>query len=407
MKILLVHKFFHITGGAEVFFFETGRVLEEQGHEVAYFSTYSPQNRPSAFSHYFVNAPNFKQGSLFKRISAIGNIIYSRPTKKSFARLLDDFKPDIVHVFAMFTHLSPSLLVACREHNVPVVMTCNDYKHICPNYKLYHHGKLCEDCKGGRFYHSILNRCCQDSMAFSVASCLESSAHYYMNILKKNVHTFLFAGEFMATKTEEFWGKNSFRWAKLLNPFDSTKYVMSPEYSDYLLFFGRFVEEKGVDILLKAMKLAPNARLLLVGDGPQLEILMKLTNDLELKNIEFTGPKWGEELDSILKKARFTVVPSIWHENFPYVIVQSFAMGKAVIGTNRGGIPELVKDGEYGFTYPADDSSALADKINVLWNNPQLAVNMGLKAKSYADTIFNDQSFYETLMNIYRGLLIK
>jgi len=110
-------------------------------------------------------------------------------------------------------------------------------------------------------------------------------------------------------------------------------------------------------------------------------------------------------LDSILKNARFTVVPSIWHENFPYVIVQSFAMGKAVIGTKRGGIPELIKDGEYGFTYPADDSSALADKINMLWNNPQLAVNMGLNAKSYADSIFNDQSFYETLMNIYRGVI--
>src|SRR5215471_11436579 len=130
MKIILVHKFYHVTGGAEVFFFETGRVLEEQGHDVAYFSTRAPKNRPSPFSSYFVNAPNFKQGNPLKRISAIGTIIYSRSTKKSFARLLDDFKPDIVHVFAMFTHLSPSLLDACREKNVPVVMSCNDYKHI-------------------------------------------------------------------------------------------------------------------------------------------------------------------------------------------------------------------------------------------------------------------------------------
>ncbi len=349
-----------------------------------------------------MNAPNFKQGNPLKRIFAIGNIIYSRSTKKNFERLLDDFKPDIVHVFAMFTHLSPSLLDACREKNVPVVMSCNDYKHICPNYKLYHHGKLCEACKGGRYYNSVLNKCCQESMAFSLASCLESAAHYSMDIIRKNVHTFLFAGEFMARKTEEFWGKNSFRWAKLLNPFDSTKYATSTEYSDYLLFFGRLIEEKGVDILLKAMKYAPNTRLVLVGDGPQFHSLQKLSKELNLKNVEFAGPKWGDELDQLLKYTRFVVIPSIWHENFPYVIVQSFAMGKAVIGTDRGGIPELIVDGEFGYIYPADEPKALAEKINFLWTNPQLAVDMGMKAKIYADSVFNDKVFYETLMDIYK-----
>lgn len=305
----------------------------------------------------------------------------------------------------MFTHLSPSLLDVCREKNVPVVMSCNDYKHICPNYKLYHHGKLCEACKGGKYYNAVLNKCCQNSIAFSLASCLESTAHYQMNILRKNIHTFLFAGEFMAQKTEEFWGKDTFRWAKLLNPFDSTQYTLSSDYSDYFLFFGRIVEEKGVDILIKAMRQAPDTRLVLVGDGPQLEQIQKLSYDLDVRNVEFVGPKWGEELDNLLKRARFVVVPSIWHENFPYVIVQSFALGKAVIGTDRGGIPELIKDGEYGYIYPANDPTALAIKINNLWKSPSLAVNMGQKAKAYADTVFNDYAFYKTIMDSYLGVV--
>lgn len=209
----------------------------------------------------------------------------------------------------------------------------------------------------------------------------------------------------MAKKTEEFWGKGSFRWAKLLNPFDSTKYAASGEYSDFFLFFGRLVEEKGVDILLKAMKDAPGARLVLVGDGPQFDSLQKLSQELSLKNVEFAGPKWGDELDQLLKHARFVVIPSIWHENFPYVVVQSFAMAKAVIGTDRGGIPELIKDGEYGYIYPADSPEELADKINTLWNNPLMAVDMGKKAKIYADSVFNDNLFYETLIDIYRGVV--
>lgn len=405
MKILLVHKFFHVTGGAEVFFFETGRVLEQYGHNVAYFSTESPLNTPSSYSSYFVNPPDYKNGNLLKRITAIKNIIYSHETKENITRLLKDFKPDIVHVFAMFTHLSPSLLDACREMDIPVVMSCNDYKHICPNYKLYHHGKLCEACKGGKYYNALLNRCCQDSVAFSLASFLESTAHHSMNILRKNVHTFLFAGEFMAKKTEEFWGTDTFRWAKLLNPFDSTKYEASYKYSDYILFFGRLVEEKGADILIKAMKYVPNARLLLVGDGPQLTQLKNLSINLNLRNIEFTGPKWGKEMDLLIENARFVVVPSLWHENFPYVIVQSFAMAKAVIGTDRGGIPELIIDGEYGYIYSANDAEDLSKKINELWSNPDLAVDMGKKAKEYADSIFNDNVFYETLMSIYQGIV--
>lgn len=353
-----------------------------------------------------MNAPDFKNGSLLKRVFAIRDIIYSPIAKQKFATLLDDFKPDIVHVFALFTHLSPSLLDVCRQNGLPVVMSCNDYKHICPNYKLYHHGRLCEACKGGTYYNSVLQKCCQNSVSYSLASCLESSAHYYMNILRKNIHTFLFAGEFMAKKTEEFWGKGSFRWAKLLNPFDSTKYAASIEYSDYILFFGRLVEEKGADILLQAMKHAPDARLVLVGDGPQLAALQKLSNELDLKNVEFAGPVWGEDLDRLLRFSRFVVIPSIWHENFPYVIVQSFAMGKAVIGTDRGGIPELIKDGEFGYIYPADAPEVLADKINTLWYNPELAADFGRNAKSYADSVFNDKIFYQTLIDIYQRVVV-
>ncbi|MBN1364469.1 MAG: glycosyltransferase family 4 protein [Syntrophaceae bacterium] len=405
MKVLLVHKFFHVTGGAEVFFFETGRVLEKYGCEVAYFSTINERNRPSSYTKYFTHAPDFQSGNLLKRVRAIFRIVYSYEAKEKFTELLNDFRPDIVHIFAMFTHISPSILDACREVGVPVVISCNDYKHICPNYKLFHHGHLCEDCKGGRFYNTVRNKCCQNSLVYSVASCIESTSHHALNILRKNVHTFFFASEFMARKTEEFWGKDSFRWAKLLNPFDSTKYPLCKEYDDYFLFFGRFVEEKGADVLLQAMRQIPEPKLVLVGDGPQIEQLKGLAAQLGLENVEFIGPQWGEALDQILMRARFVVMPSVWHENFPYVIVQAFAMGKAVIGTDRGGIPELIKDKENGFVYPAHDPDTLAKRIEKLWLNPELAVEMGTKAKAYADDQFNDQKFYETLISNYESIV--
>ena len=405
MKVLLVHKFFHVTGGAETFFFETGRILEANGHQVACFSTVDERNRPSAFSEYFIRAPDFRSGSLPKRMAAIFRIVYSRDARKQFSRLLADFRPDIVHVFAMFTHISPSILDACREAAVPVVVSCNDYKHICPNYKLFHHGRLCEDCKGARFYNAVRNKCCQDSLSFSVASCIESTAHHLMDILRKNVHTFFFASEFMAEKTEDFWGKDSFRRKILVNPFDSTVFPICREYNDYFLFFGRFIEEKGVDRLLRAMSYLSGPRLMLVGDGPQTTELKSLAARLKLNNVDFVGPRWGEDLERLLKLARFVVIPSVWHENFPYVILQSFAMGKAVIGADRGGIPELVRHNEYGLIYPAQDERALAESINKLWLDPDLAVNMGTRAKDYVDARFNDRVFYESLLRNYEEIL--
>ncbi len=405
MRVLLVHKFFHVTGGAEIFFFETGRILAAHGCRVGYFSTVDARNRPSPFEPYFVQAPDFRADRIHKRLTAIFDIVYSREAKKRFGKLLADFRPDIVHVFALFTHISPSILDACHEAGVPVVMSCNDYKHICPNYKLFHHNRLCDDCQGGRFYNAIRNKCCHDSLAYSVASCLESTAHHLTGILRKNVHTFFFASDFMARVTGDFWGEDTFRWAKVGNPFDSTRYPLSREFENYMLYFGRFVEEKGVDVLLRAMALLPRAQLVLVGDGPAEGALKGLAAELGLQNVSFAGPRWGEDLDRILRRTRFVIVPSVWHENYPYVINQSFAMGKAVIGTDRGGIPELIKDGEYGFIYKARDEADLAVKIQKLWENPGLAVKMGAAAKAFADERFNDQRFYETLMGRYEDVL--
>lgn len=405
MKILLAHKFFHVTGGAEVFFMETGRLLEANGHQTIYFSTRNENNLPAVHAEHFVNPPNYTSGSIAKRVLSIKNMIWSKNAKEKFAQILSETKPDLVHVFAIHVHLTPSILVAAYEAGVPVVMSCNDYKHICPNYKLYHHGKICTDCKGGRFYKAIVNRCCKDSMVFSVASSLEAYVHNAMDVYRKYVHTYLFASEFMAHETERFWGTGSFRWDKLSNPFDSHKFPLSEAYDNYGLYFGRLVDEKGVDVLLRAAAQAPGVKIKIIGNGPDEDNLHRLAQELKLSNVEFLGPMWGEALDAVLAHARFVIVPSVWHENFPYVINQSFAFGKPVIGSDRGGIPEMVHDGERGLIYPAQDHAALAAAMTSLWNDPQRCVEMGRKAKVFVDSEFNDERFYERLMAIYNGVL--
>lgn len=404
MRVLLAHKYFHVGGGADAFFFETARILQEHGHEVAYFSTHASGDAECAQTSYFVPPPSYTADSTLRQLLGFKNMVYSLPAKASFSRLIADFRPDVVHAFCIQTHLTPSILRAAQEAGVPVVMSCNDYKHLCPNSMVFRDGRPCADCMGGGFYKAISNRCCKDSWKFSVASSIEAYAHRFLRVYQRDVDRYLFASSFMARLTQEFWAGWTYDWSLLRNPFDATR-LHAHEGGDYILYFGRLSEEKGVESLLRAMARLPEIPARIVGDGPLLERLSGLADDLHLTNVRFLGAQWGPELDAVLQKARFVVVPSVWHENFPYVILQAFAAGKPVVGSDRGGIPELVKDGRRGSIYPAGDDTALAVAIAARWRETSGTAEMGRAAKKYVDEEFNDQRFYSELLDVYGGVL--
>jgi glycosyltransferase involved in cell wall biosynthesis len=405
MRVLLTHKFYKYTGGADVFYLEVGRVLEENGHEVAYFSSIDENTMPSKYSPYFVEAPDFKSKSAIKQAISFTKIPYNFEAKRQFERLIKDFKPDVVHAFGILTHLSPSIFDAAKNMGIPIVWSLNDYKHICPNYKLFHHGKLCEDCKGNKFYNCVINKCSHDSYAFSIGSSIESYVHYFLDIFRRNVDLFLFASDFMAYKTEEFWQRNTFKWGKLMNPFQIPDRDPLKEPGGFGLYFGRLIDEKGVDVLIEALRQAPSLPFKIVGDGPDLPMLQSLAIKYNLQNVEFVGPLWGEALNDILYSARMVVVPSIWHENFPYVILQAFAAGKPVIGSDRGGIPEMVSHGVRGLIYQAENSKQLSNAISSLWEDDTNLKLYGENARKYVVDNFNDGVFYNELINNYKKVL--
>ncbi len=402
MKIILAHKFFKYTGGSEVFFFETGRVLKENGHQVAYFSTTAQDNISCDYSEYFVDPPDYSSGGLIKRLLAIRQIIYSKQAKNKFAALIRDFKPDLIHAFAIHVHLTPSILEAAKEAGVPVVMTCNDYKHICPNYKIFDGVHNCEACKGGLFYNAVLKGCCKDSLVFSVASTIEAYVHEHKKVYDRLVDRYLFASKFMLNKTKEFWVDKSIQYGVLKNPFDTSQY--QPEYQgSYALYFGRIINEKGVDRIVDAAKKV-SMPIKIIGDGPDLSKLQLEVSKHALSHVEFLGPVWGEDLDQILYGARFVIVPSLWHENCPYVIFQAFAAGKPVIGSLRGGIPELIGE-ERGLLFDPDSVEELAVCMDRLWNDADECRRMGFLAHEYVEREFSDDAFYESIMSNYRAVM--
>lgn len=411
MKILLVHKFWRTLSGAEMYFHDVERLLRQQGHEVKIFTTNfncegGIDEKEIRDDVIYGEPVNYLHGSMVSRIMNLPALIYNKKNKAIMQQVLQDFKPDIVHCFSLYIILSPSILDACREARVPVVMSCNDYKHICTNYRLYHHGRICMDCKGGKNYMPIINNCCKHSFAFSVASSIEFMVHEFKNIHRKNIHTFLFESKFMMDTTREFWGtRKKYNLRFLGKPFNAPSYTAHPGYDDYFLFMGRLSDEKGVEVLLKAMQLAPAAKLKIVGRGPHEETLKALAQSLNLKNVEFAGSMWGDVAKDQIRHSRFVVLPSLWHENFSYVITETFALGKALLGSDTGGTPENIIPGVTGNVYPAHDHVKLADHINHMWIHAEETMQMGLAAKKLVDENFNDATFSKRLESIYTDVI--
>ena len=133
---------------------------------------------------------------------------------------------------------------------------------------------------------------------------------------------------------------------------------------DYVIYFGRYSEEKGIGTLIKVCKELLDVQFIFAGTGPLEETVNGIKN---IKNIGFQK---GDALEKLIREARFSIYPSEWYENCPFSVMESQQRGTPVIGANIGGIPELITDGVDGRLFTSRDSKQLASIIKELWNNP-------------------------------------
>lgn len=189
-----------------------------------------------------------------------------------------------------------------------------------------------------------------------------------------------------------------------MNPFNVPLLPKENKDGKFGLYFGRLIDEKGVDVLLKALTIAKDLPFVIVGNGPEEEALKNIAKEHNLQNVRFVGSKWGKELDEYLYNAKYVVCPSTWQENFPYVILQAFAACKPVIGSRRGGIPEMVAEGR-GLIYEAEDYHELASLMKQLDGDAQKCKILGTTARKWVEENFNDDVFYKSLIDNYNAAL--
>lgn len=388
MKVLMVNKFLYPNGGSETYIFQLGEELQKRGHEVQYFGMEHAGRVVGNRAECYTKDMDFHTGKLQKLFYPF-QIVYSFEAKRKLGEVLRDMQPDVVHLNNINFQLTPSVIYAVRSYEkktgrkVKLVYTAHDYQWVCPNHmmRIPATGKICFACRDGRFGACSKNRCIHNSRIKSLLGTIEAG-FYKRRGTYGMVDTIICPSEFMKRQLDT-------------NPLLAEKTVMLRNFveraavkvengvkecdgltggkqngegettADYVLYFGRFSEEKGIGTLLSACTALPEIPFVFAGSGP----LEDKVN--QVQNVENKGFVTGEALHRLIAGARFSVYPSEWYENCPFSVMESQMLGTPVLVSDLGGAPELVQAGRTGELFRGGDAEELTAHIKELWEQPE------------------------------------
>lgn len=398
MKILLVNKFLYPKGGSETYIFKLGEILRNNGHEVWFFGLENEKNTVGNGVDSYVSDIDFSKG-VSKNLKAPFRIIYSSEARKKIRRVLDEFKPDVVHLNNIQFHLTPSIILEIESYRkknnkaLRIVYTAHDYQLICPSHGLFDSElNVCESCLGGNYLNCINKKCVKNSRAKSVLAAMDAYLWRFSKAYSY-VDTIICPSEFLKGKLDSqprFVSKTTV----LHNFIEDEQESVAYEKKGYILEFGHLSKDKGTLTLLDAAKRMSNIRFVFAGYGSAVEEIKKMPN------AEFVGFKSGAELKKLIGEAMCTVCPSEMYENCPYSVMESIKLSTPVVGANIGGIPELIDEGSNGLLFTAGDSQELENKLRYLAENPDVANSFSDNCKNAS--LETPNSYYKKLMAIYK-----
>jgi len=181
-----------------------------------------------------------------------------------------------------------------------------------------------------------------------------------------------------------------------------------------ILFVGRLNEQKGVEVLIKAMKkiknVISNSKLLVIGEGNYRTHLEKLVHELGLGgNVNFLGPIQKSKLPGYYSRADVFVLPSVTSkigtESFGLVLLEAMSCGTCVIGSSSGGIKDIIKDGENGLIFQEKNHEQLADKIISVLKDDTLRDKLAKKGQKFARSNYGWDKITKKFLDVYGRVL--
>ena len=391
MKILLANKFYYRRGGDCIYMLNLEQLLKTHGHDVAVFAMDYPENIETVWKRYFPNEIKFTPGvgmlETFMRMFGLGEV------KRKFNFLLNDFKPDVVHLNNIHTQLSPVIARLAHKRRTKVIWTLHDYKLLCPRYDCLRNGnEVCEECFVDK--HKVLEYKCMKNSNLASMLAYKEGMKWSRKKLEGYTDVFICPSQFMYNKMAQ-GGFDRKKMYTLCNFIDIERTRRdSYDKEDYYCFIGRLSFEKGIETLIEAARTLPY-HLKIIGGGPLADILKEKAKGA---NIEFTGYKEWPEIKEIVGKARFSVVPSEWYENNHLSVIEAQCLGTPVLGANIGGIPELIKEGVNGMCFESRNIMDLKNKIEKMF-----ILNVDYKQLAKSSQIrYSSEKHYNELLELYQ-----
>lgn len=413
MVIALVNYRYFISGGPERYYFNIKDILEKNGHKVIPFSVKSSRNFPCEYERYFLDIVDddiyfaqAKKRSLKMIVKSFSRMFYSLEAKKKMRLLIKEQHPDLIYIMQMHNKISPSIVDAAYKLGVPVIHRISDFQYMCPNALFYNDkAGVCEDCLKGKYSTCIKNKCVLDSKVYSGIKVCAKIFHDMIGITSK-IDAFVVPSEFTINKLAEY-GIPREKMFHIPTFFNLQESEPSVEYQPFALFVGRIEKQKGLMTLVRAFETLPY-ELRIVGfsnNGYEDELKEYLGSSEDglygkNRNIRFMGRKSFEEIVPLLSTCLFSVVPSEWYDNFPNVVLESFAYKKAVVATDFGSLKYMVDNGNDGMLFKYSSVEDLQRCVSYMFDNQDAAISMGNNAYNKLKSEYTAPTHYNSLISL-------
>ncbi len=388
MKILLSHNHHQYYGGAETYVEQLLQLLEKNGHTVY---TYTKDSKSIQ--------------SIWDKIKTGFGLFWNSEINKELTEFIKKFKPDIAYFCNIYPLIGATAYTTCHNNKIPIIQAVHDYRFMCPKGLLFRNSKICELCVKKTFAYSAIQYNCYHNS--KLASLFFAGANYWHRLINsyRLIDRFLFPTEFI----RDYHVKN------LLIPIQKTKVITSfsmdfkkrktrdnnQTNNNFFLFVGRLSEEKGIIPLFDLFLSMPKFKLIIIGDGPLKNTLLKRNKS---KNIMIKGHLPKEAVHTYMKKALFTIIPSVCWDILPNVLIESFSCGTPVMVPEFGSFPAMVDNDKTGVFYKSGDYMDLRQKIEYYAGKPTLVKKMGINAQESYRERFTQEKYSVSLMNVFNSL---
>jgi len=343
--------------------------------------------------------------SSLRKLSVAGTNVWSVKAYRALRHTLRRMRPDVAHVHNTMPLLSPSVLVACHQERVPVVVTLHNYGLVCARGDLFRDGSVCHDCIGHLPLASVAHGCYHGSRleTIPVATSMVVNRGRWKHLVSAYICISSAQRAVLAPLNlphDRVFVKMNMARSELVAP------PRREGSGGTVLFMGRITASKGLPVLLRAWEMyaasatVDRLRLVIAGAGPLEDEVREWARRRD--DVDFLGPRSRRECEALLSSARVAVVPSSWEEAFGLVVIEAMEAGVPVIAPAHAAFPELVVDGEEGVLFPPGDAAALARAFDDATAAPERYEGYGRNARKAYETRLNPDTNISQLISIYR-----